>query len=79
MQDWQRHLASRAKAILTQRLNAGDGRHWNQEANIWNLTLMAELGRLSGLGPSRVAERNLRSAEKIPSLRCAPTKETGDT
>ena len=40
-QDWQRHLASQAKAVLTQRLNAGDGRHWNQEANIWNLTLMA--------------------------------------
>ena len=40
-QDWQRHLASQAKAGLTQRLNAGDGRHWNQEANIWNLTLMA--------------------------------------
>jgi hypothetical protein len=40
-QDGQRHWASQAKAVLTQRLNAGDGRHWNQEANIWNLTLMA--------------------------------------
>jgi len=40
-QDVQRHWASQAKAVLTQRLNAGDGRHWNQEANIWNLTLMA--------------------------------------
>jgi hypothetical protein len=27
--------------VLKQRLSAGDGRHWNQEAKIWNLTLMA--------------------------------------
>ena len=40
-QDWQRHLATQAKAVLKQRLSAGDGRHWNQEAKIWNLTLMA--------------------------------------
>ena len=40
-QDWQRHLATQAKAVLKQRLNASDGRHWNQETKIWNLTLMA--------------------------------------
>ena len=40
-QDWQRHLATQAKAVLKQRLSAGDGHHWNQEAKIWNLTLMA--------------------------------------
>ena len=39
--DWQRHLASQAKAVLKQRLGASDGRHWNPEAKIWNLTLMA--------------------------------------
>ena len=41
VQDWQRHLATQAKAVLKQRLSASDGRHWNQEAKIWNLTLMA--------------------------------------
>ena len=40
-QDWQRHLASQAKAVLTQRLSASAGRQWNQETKIWNLTLMA--------------------------------------
>jgi hypothetical protein len=40
-QNWQRHLATQAKAVLKQRLSAGDGRHWNQETKIWNLTLMA--------------------------------------
>ena len=40
-QNWQRHLASQAKAVLKQRLGASDGRHWNPEAKIWNLTLMA--------------------------------------
>jgi hypothetical protein len=40
-QDWQRHLASQAKAVLKQRLSASDGRHWNPEANIWHLMLMA--------------------------------------
>ena len=39
--DWQRHLASQAKAVLKERLSARDGRHWNQETKIWNLTLMA--------------------------------------
>jgi hypothetical protein len=34
-------LASQAKAVLKQRLSASDGRHWNPEAKIWNLTLMA--------------------------------------
>jgi hypothetical protein len=40
-QAWHRHLATQAKAVLKQRLNAGDGRHWNPEAKIWNLKLMA--------------------------------------
>ena len=40
-QAWQRHLATQAQAVLKQRLSVGDGRHWNQEAKIWNLTLMA--------------------------------------
>ena len=40
-QEWHRHLANQAKAVLKQRLNAGDGRHWNPETKIWNLTLMA--------------------------------------
>ena len=40
-QDWQRHLASQAKAVLKQRLSPSDGRHWNPEAKIWNLTIMA--------------------------------------
>ena len=40
-QDWQRHLASQAKAVLKQRLGASDGHQWNPEAKIWNLTLMA--------------------------------------
>src|SRR4029434_7188333 len=40
-QDRQRHLASQAKAVLKQRLSASDGRQWNQETRIWNLTLMA--------------------------------------
>jgi len=39
--DWQQHLATQAKTVLTQRLSARDGRHWHQEAQIWNLTLMA--------------------------------------
>jgi hypothetical protein len=30
VQDWQRHLGTRAKAVLTQRLSASDGRHWHQ-------------------------------------------------
>jgi hypothetical protein len=38
---WQRYLASQAQALLTQRLRQGDGRVWNPEAKIWNLTLMA--------------------------------------
>ena len=40
-QEWHRHLATQAKAVLKQRLNAEDGRHWNPEAKIWNLKLMA--------------------------------------
>jgi hypothetical protein len=40
-QAWQRYLASQAQALLTQRLHQGDGRVWNPEAKIWNLTLMA--------------------------------------
>jgi hypothetical protein len=41
VQAWQRHLASQAQALLTQRLRQGDGRVWNPETKIWNLTLMA--------------------------------------
>jgi hypothetical protein len=40
-QAWQRYLASQAQALLTQRLRQDDGRVWNPEAKIWNLTLMA--------------------------------------
>ena len=40
-QAWQRYLASQAQALLTQRLSHGDGRVWNLETKIWNLTLMA--------------------------------------
>jgi hypothetical protein len=40
-QAWQRYLASQAQALLTQRLRQGDGRVWNPETKIWNLTLMA--------------------------------------
>jgi hypothetical protein len=40
-QTWQRYLASQAQALLTQRLRQGDGRVWNPETKIWNLTLMA--------------------------------------
>jgi hypothetical protein len=40
-QDWHRHLASQARAVLKQRLKASDGRYWNPEAKIWNLKLMA--------------------------------------
>ena len=40
-QAWQRYLASQAQALLTQRLGHGDGREWNPETKIWNLTLMA--------------------------------------
>ena len=40
-QAWQRYLATQAQALLTQRLRHGDGRVWNPEAKIWNLTLMA--------------------------------------
>jgi hypothetical protein len=37
---WQQHLATQAKAVLTQRLRQGDGQEWNPEARIWNLTIM---------------------------------------
>jgi hypothetical protein len=40
-QAWQRYLATQAQALLTQRLRHGDGRVWNPETKIWNLTLMA--------------------------------------
>ena len=40
-QAWQQYLASQAQVLLTQRLRQGDGRVWNPEAKIWNLTLMA--------------------------------------
>jgi hypothetical protein len=39
-QAWQRHLASQAQALLKQRLGQGEGRVWNPETKIWNLTLM---------------------------------------
>jgi hypothetical protein len=39
-QAWQRYLATQAQAVLQQRLRHGDGRVWNPEAKIWNLTLM---------------------------------------
>jgi hypothetical protein len=38
---WQRHLATQAKAVLTQRLGHDGGREWNPEAKIWNLKIMA--------------------------------------
>jgi hypothetical protein len=40
-QAWQRHLATQAKALLTQRLSEGTGREWNPEALIGNLKIMA--------------------------------------
>jgi CHASE2 domain-containing sensor protein len=40
-QAWQRYLASQAQVLLTQRLHQSDGRVWNPETKIWNLTLMA--------------------------------------
>jgi len=40
-QAWQRYLATQAQAVLQQRLRQGDGRVWNPESKIWNLTLMA--------------------------------------
>jgi hypothetical protein len=39
-QAWQQHLAIQAKAVLTTRLHQGDGREWNPDAQIWNLTIM---------------------------------------
>jgi hypothetical protein len=41
VQAWQRHLATQAKALLTQRLTQDEGRAWNQEVKIWNLKIMA--------------------------------------
>jgi hypothetical protein len=41
VQEWQRHLATQAKGLLTQRLSQGTGREWNQEVKIWNLKIMA--------------------------------------
>jgi hypothetical protein len=40
-QAWQQHLATQAKEVFTQRLCQSDGRAWNPEAKIWNLTIMA--------------------------------------
>lgn len=40
-QSWQRHLATEAKQVLTQRLSHAGGREWNQGAKIWNLKIMA--------------------------------------
>lgn len=40
-QAWQQHLATQAQEVFTQRLSQSDGRVWNPEAKIWNLTIMA--------------------------------------
>jgi hypothetical protein len=40
-QAWQRYLATQAQEVLSQRLLHGEGRQWNPEAKIWNLTIMA--------------------------------------
>jgi hypothetical protein len=40
-QAWQRHLATQAQDVLRQRLLHGEGRQWNPEAKLWNLTIMA--------------------------------------
>ena len=41
VQAWQQHLAAQAKEVFTQRLRQSDGRAWNPEAKLWNLTIMA--------------------------------------
>lgn len=40
-QAWQQHLATQAQEMLTRYLHQGEGREWNPEAKIWNLTIMA--------------------------------------
>lgn len=40
-QAWQRHLATQAKEVLTQRLRESGRREWAPGAHLWNLKIMA--------------------------------------